>query len=57
MRSNLTVANSELLLSEWDYAENAKNGKKPDDVTLGSGYIASWICPKGHKQRAWVPFM
>ena len=44
MRSKLTVANSKLLLSEWDYAENAKNGKNPDDVTLGSGYIASWIC-------------
>jgi len=33
------------LAAEWD---QSKNDKSPAELTLGSSYIAQWICARGH---------
>ena len=43
MRSKLTVANSEFLLSEWDYS---KNDIDPYTILPSSSKSAWWICSK-----------
>lgn len=34
----------------WD----ASNSRKADEVTVGSGYVATWICAEGHLTKARV---
>lgn len=48
-RNDLQTTDPELA-AEWDPA----NDKGPDEVTRGSSYNASWICPKGHHYKATV---
>ena len=38
------------IANEWDYENN--EGKTPEQVTYGSSFMASWICPKGHRYKA-----
>ena len=40
------------LAKEWDYLEN--EGVSPDSISYGAYYKASWICPKGHRYKAWI---
>jgi len=39
-------------MSEWDYEKNNIENRDPQKLSLGSGYIVAWICPKGHKYQA-----
>ena len=52
MNSTPKVASSEKMMSEWDFEINDQRKLDPYSLSLGSGYIAGWICPKGHKYDA-----
>ena len=54
MNSTPKVSSSELLMSEWDFEKNNKDGWNPDRLTLGSGYKVGWICPLGHRYEATI---
>ena len=52
MNSTQKVSSSDKLMSEWDYEKNNIENRDPQKLSLGSGYIVAWICPKGHKYQA-----
>lgn len=52
MRKTPTISASEKLMAEWDIEKNKELGLDPYKLTQGSGYIAAWICPLGHKYDA-----
>lgn len=37
------------IAKEWD--ENGNDGYKPSDFSIGSHFIADWICPNGHSYQ------
>ena len=44
-----TVADTEWMLQEWNYAKNNELLLFPDKIGNGSNKTVWWICPKGHE--------
>ena len=50
--SRKMLANCPDLMEQWDYSKNT--GVSPLSLSAGSGYIAWWLCEKGHSWQASV---
>ena len=50
MREKITE--NSLLMEEWDWEKNGELGLNPEEITVGSGKKAWWICKEGHKWSA-----
>lgn len=52
MKKRKKLADCPDLMAQWDYSKNI--AVSPESLSAGSGYMAWWLCGKGHSWQATV---